>query len=328
MLMCSTLMNLNMDIPELPPIADPPRSECKVKRIIFCRHAETAPNASFQLQGSGIDENLNAKGENQAEALAKRLAMHDDIELIVTSNLRRAIQTSEIIADAYPHSLRIIQEPELREISWGVWEGMVCPDLQSLIEIWQSGDFTARAPGGETPIDVRERVLPIIYSLLERPEKTILVVVHGRLLRILLSSILYGNLYHMQSFNHRNTCVNVVDVYYEPVKDKNDSTCLTQLSSRKAYSPKQEPHFPLIKNISGGGIIISPIPVKQDSKTFQDSCESSLRMKSKSGFTIEKEDNQDLETPIFDVDLSGQEYKVKFMPIILDSVEHLTPELY
>jgi len=327
MLMCSAF---NMNIPEIPPIIEPPSSGCNVKRIIFCRHAETAPNASFQLQGSGIDENLNAKGVNQAEALARRLAQQEDIEVIVTSNLRRAIHTSEIIADAYPKPLKIIKEPELREISWGVWEGMVCPDLQSLIELWQSGDFTARAPGGETPVDVRERVLPIVYSLLERPEKTILVVVHGRLLRILLSSILYGNLYHMQSFNHRNTCVNVVDVYYEPVKNKLSPTSLTQLSSVKSYEPKQKQIHPLIKSISGGGIIISPIPVSLDSRStsYQDNCESSLRIKSKSKFSSETKSNfNDLETPIFDVDLSGKDYKVKFMPIILDSVEHLTADL-
>jgi len=83
--MCSAL---NTNIPEIPPVVEPPNNNCKVKRIIFCRHAETAPNASFQLQGSGIDENLNAKGVNQAEALARRLAMQEDIEVIITSNLR------------------------------------------------------------------------------------------------------------------------------------------------------------------------------------------------------------------------------------------------
>lgn len=263
MLICHPL---NMNIPKIPPVIEPPSSGCKVKRIIFCRHAETAPNASFQLQGSGIDESLNSKGVGQAEALAERLASEKDIGVIVTSNLRRAVQTSEIIAEAYPKNLKIIQEPQLREISWGVWEGMVCPDLESLIETWQSGDFTARAPGGETPLEVRARVLPIIYSLLERPEDKILVVVHGRLLRILLSSILYGNLYHMQSFNHRNTCVNVVDVYYEQVRDKNDPTILSKLSSLERYEPKQEQLYPLVKTISGGGLIISPIPVTPEKK--------------------------------------------------------------
>jgi probable phosphoglycerate mutase len=318
-----------MNIPEIPPIEQPPTQNCQVKRIIFCRHAETAPNANFQLQGSGINENLNSKGVGQAEALANRLASHEDIGVIITSNLRRAVQTSEIIAEAYPKPLKIIQEPVFREISWGVWEGMVCPDLKSLIETWQSGDFTACAPGGETPIDVRERVLPVIYSLLKRPEKTILVVVHGRLLRILLSSILYGNLYHMQSFNHRNTCVNVVDVYYEPTISKTSPTILSKMSSLKSYEPKQELLYPLIKNLSGGGIIISPIPVTPNNKktSYQDSCESSLRIKSKI-FSSETKICTEYETPILDVDLAGQNYKVKCMPILLDSVEHLTADLY
>jgi len=324
--MCSAL---NMNIPELPPIEEVPSPNCQAKRIIFCRHAETAPNASFQLQGSGLDEYLNNKGLGQAEALAERLSTQEDIGVIITSNLKRAVQTSEIIADAYPKPLKIIQEPQLREISWGVWEGMVCPDLESLIDTWQSGDFTACAPGGETPLEVRERVLPIIYSLLKRPEKTILVVVHGRLLRILLSSILYGNLYHMQSFNHRNTCVNVVDVFYEPTKSKTSPTVLSRMSSLKSYEPKQpEQLYPLIKNLSGGGIIISPIPVIPGKKntSYQDSCESSLRLNS--GRYNETKTCTEYETPILDVDLAGQNYKVKFMPILLDSVEHLTADLF
>jgi len=85
--MCSAL---NMDIPEIPPV-EPPPSGCQVKRIIFCRHAETEANASNQLQGSGINENLNIKGIGQAEALAKRLASENDIEVIITSNLRVCI---------------------------------------------------------------------------------------------------------------------------------------------------------------------------------------------------------------------------------------------
>jgi len=321
MLMCSAL---NMNIPEIPPVVKPPSNNCKVKRIIFCRHAETTPNASFQLQGSGINESLNTKGINQAEALARRLASQD-IDVIITSNLRRAVQTSEIIADVYPKPLKIIKEPDLREISWGVWEGMVCPDLQSLLEIWQSGDFTAGAPGGETPLDVRDRVLPIIYSLLKRPEKTILVILHGRILRILLSSILYGNLYHMQSFNHRNTCVNVVDVYYEPVKNKNSSTSLADLSSVKTYEPKREQLYPLVKSLSGGGIIISPVGLNRKTNYYGND-NSSFKMLSKNNEN--KNNFNDRETPIFDVDLSGNDYKVKFMPIILDSVEHLTADLY
>ena len=326
--MCSAL---NMNIPEIPPIEQPTSTNCQVKRIIFCRHAETAPNANFQLQGSGINENLNSKGVGQAEALANRLASQKDIGVIVTSNLRRAVQTSEIIAEAYPKPLKIIQEPELREISWGVWEGMVCPDLKSLIETWQSGDFTACAPGGETPIDVRERVLPVIYSLLNRPEKTILVVVHGRLLRILLSSILYGNLYHMQSFNHRNTCVNVVDIYYEQTKSKSSPTVLRHMSSLKSYEAKQQQSlYPLIKNLSGGGIIISPIPVSSGkmNTNYQDSCESSLRIKSTKDLSSETKTCTEYETPILDVELSGHNYKVKCIPILLDSVEHLTADLY
>ena len=38
---------------------------------------------------------------------------------------------------------------------------------------------------------------------------------HGRLLRILLSSILFRSLDHMSYFTHHNTCVNVIDIIIE-----------------------------------------------------------------------------------------------------------------
>jgi len=129
----------------------------------------------------------------------------------------------------------------------------------------------------------------------------------------------------MQSFHHRNTCVNVVDVYYEPVKNKNSPTSLANLSSVKTYEPKRKQLYPLVKSLSGGGIIISPVGLNKKTNYYGNG-NGSFRMISKNNEN--KSNFNDRETPIFDVDLSGNDYKVKFMPIILDSVEHLTADLY
>ena len=37
--------------------------------------------------------------------------------------------------------------------------------------------------------------------------------VHGRLLRIIMSSLLHHDLSHMASFTHHNTCINIIDAF-------------------------------------------------------------------------------------------------------------------
>ncbi|RKO95912.1 hypothetical protein CAUPRSCDRAFT_12389 [Caulochytrium protostelioides] len=55
------------------------------------------------------------------------------------------------------------------------------------------------------------------------------VVAHGRLLRILLSSLVCADLRLMEQFQHHNTCVNVVDVIYTP-----DAAAATDATSAAA----------------------------------------------------------------------------------------------
>lgn len=43
------------------------------KRIFLCRHGETPSNRKRQLQGSGINQSLNSRGQWQAQQMAKSL---------------------------------------------------------------------------------------------------------------------------------------------------------------------------------------------------------------------------------------------------------------
>ncbi|KAI8901667.1 histidine phosphatase superfamily [Globomyces pollinis-pini] len=207
-----------------PPISDQPQG-ATVKRLFLCRHGETAANASGVLQGSGIDNPLNEKGVFQATCLRNQLKdIHFDI--IVTSKLIRAHQTAKIVAEYHPNT-EIIQIEDFAEISWGVWEGAASPNLPSLLSSWEGGDYNGKAPSGESPIDVEARSVPALYKLvLERPEKVFLFVLHGRLLRIMLSSMLFRSLDFMSEFTHHNTCINLVDTIIESDPEKFSDTPL------------------------------------------------------------------------------------------------------
>ncbi|KAJ3246786.1 hypothetical protein HK104_007847, partial [Borealophlyctis nickersoniae] len=128
--------------------------------------------------------------------------------------MKRARQTAEIVAQNHPNA-KFLEIEDLAEISWGDWDGHRVPALNSLLKSWANGDFEAKSPNGESPVEVERRAVPALYDILQRPEQTFLIVVHGRLLRILLSSIVYRSLDHMQKFTHHNTCVNVVDAIIE-----------------------------------------------------------------------------------------------------------------
>ena len=98
--------------------------------IFLVRHGETVDNARQIMQGQTQGE-LNQRGREQAEQVARRLAS-EPLDAIVASDLHRAIQTAEIIAE--PHGLPVVTTPLLRERDWGSFTGRFIPDLRN--EVW------------------------------------------------------------------------------------------------------------------------------------------------------------------------------------------------
>lgn len=179
----------------------------------FVRHGETEYNRRRIVQGRGIDSVLNETGYQQAEALAERLAPVT-FDSIYASSLRRAQQTAEVLAR--PHAdVPVAYLEDLDEMAWGVYEGAhPSPDrdeaLDAIKRRWRQGAFHERIEGGESILDVQRRALRAVDHMLEHPVgSTVLVVTHGRFLRVMLASLLdeYG-LERMHHLPHSNTAVN------------------------------------------------------------------------------------------------------------------------
>ena len=98
--------------------------------IYLVRHGETTDNALQIMQGQ-TQGCLNEQGREQAQQVAQRLA-DEAFDAIIASDLRRAIQTAEIIA--VPHGLPVSTTPLLRERDWGSFTGRFIPDLKG--EVW------------------------------------------------------------------------------------------------------------------------------------------------------------------------------------------------
>ena len=60
-------------------------------------------------------------------------------------------------------------------------------------ERWIAGDLEHTHPGGESYADIRRRVVPIFEELVARhPGETIIVVAHGVVIRVVLTSLVAG----------------------------------------------------------------------------------------------------------------------------------------
>ena len=88
--------------------------------LILLRHGETEWNRERRMQGHR-DIPLNAAGVAQAALAAPTVAALQP-EVIVSSDLQRALATAQAVADRA--GLPVQVDPRLRETSLGLWEGL------------------------------------------------------------------------------------------------------------------------------------------------------------------------------------------------------------
>ena len=134
--------------------------------ILLVRHGETVDNARQIMQGQTQGE-LNERGREQARQVAERLAK-EHVDAVIASELRRAIQTAEIIAT--PHSLPVVSTLLLRERDWGGFTGRYIPELRG--EVWPD-DIESE----EALLERARQVL--IYITATYPGKRVVAVGHG-----------------------------------------------------------------------------------------------------------------------------------------------------
>jgi len=154
--------------------------------LILIRHGETDWNIEGRYTGQS-DVPLNARGLEQAGSLAKQLQGRK-IDVIYSSDLRRAHQTAEALAES--SGTRILIDPRLREIHQGEWEGMLFKDIRaSYSQAWEQrarDPLLVAPPGGETVGQVRTRVLEALREILQQhPDGHLAIVSHGLVLALI-----------------------------------------------------------------------------------------------------------------------------------------------
>ena len=151
-------------------------------KIIAIRHGQTDWNAAGKIQGK-TDIPLNENGRKQARKTAELLRTHD-IDNVVSSTLKRAVETAEIIAGRLNIN-EIVAVERLCERNFGIYDGVPIKD----VDIISLRNYTANiaTPNGETIREVFSRVSLCLDALCEKYKgKNILLVLHGHVIRAVL----------------------------------------------------------------------------------------------------------------------------------------------
>jgi len=177
-------------------------------RLLLVRHGITEYNVDDRFTGQ-TDAPLTELGERQAEAAGKYLA-HEKIDLIVSSDLQRTRYTAQAIARH--HHLPVLEDPDLREVHMGSWEGLTKAQIQERnMAEWTAvrGDPVNLAPpGGENFAQVHTRAARALQRYRERyPDKTMLWTTHGGFIGILFCQALKLDLSYRHCFRHDNTSI-------------------------------------------------------------------------------------------------------------------------
>ena len=166
-----------------------------VQRLWLVRHGLTAWNSERRLCGhQGIP--LSAEGRMQADWVAQQLSAVQ-FSAVYTSDLVRAVQTTEYITRRSPSAVPVISSAAWREMSFGAWEGLNYAQIarqfpQDLSFFTQP--MLCTPPGGEPFSALVQRVQDafglLVQAIASNMTGDIVLVSHGGPLRVLLCWLL------------------------------------------------------------------------------------------------------------------------------------------
>ena len=169
----------------------------RVRRLVMLRHGQTEWNAGSRMQGQ-LDTDLTDLGRAQAVAAAEVLAKRQPL-LIVSSDLRRALETAEALGERTGVAVDV--DTRLRETHLGDWQGLTHIDVDAMAPgarlAWRE-DARWAPHGGESRVDVAERSVPLVTELIAGQsewgvagsDRPVVLVAHGGLIAALAGALL------------------------------------------------------------------------------------------------------------------------------------------
>ena len=179
--------------------------------IYLVRHGQTAWNKEEIFRGR-TDLPLDGTGLKQAE-LAGEYFKGMEIHEIYSSPLARAWMTAEKIAQS--HSLKVQPLEGIIDMSFGNWEGHPHEEIKKMdsgrYRQWREEPHRVSLPGGESLEEVRVRSMAALEKVIQsNPEKTLVLVSHRVINKVLICGILGINNSHFWQIGQDTTAINLI----------------------------------------------------------------------------------------------------------------------
>jgi probable phosphoglycerate mutase len=184
--------------------------------VVLVRHGETDNTVARVFCGpGGSDPGLNAVGGEQVRRTAAALAHDLKVDVILTSPLRRARETAEMVATEL--GMSALQADGFRECGFGEWDGLT---LQQVRERWpdeldswlESHDVAP--PGGESIVEVQQRVEDELRQTVSTyAGQTVVVVTHVNPIKLVVRACLDAPLYALHRMLVSPASLTVVSFY-------------------------------------------------------------------------------------------------------------------
>ncbi len=162
-------------------------------RLVLVRHGESVWNVEERYQGQS-DSGLTAIGREQADvAAAALLARFGTPDLVVSSDLPRAMDTAQAYVRHFGIEARL--DARLREADIGSWAGRpfteIAAEYPDVLAAVRRGEDVRRG-GGETFAELRRRVWQALTEAADTAVggATVVVFTHGGPIRVAAAAAL------------------------------------------------------------------------------------------------------------------------------------------
>jgi alpha-ribazole phosphatase len=215
-----------------------------VTTLYLVRHGETEGSGAKRYHGS-IDIPLSENGILQARKASTFIVEHlkssavrqeasylkdvhgqvtastggctgETLASVYCSDLRRSTRSAEVLAG--PFGLRPVVVPDLRERSFGIWEGMTFAEIKERypeeFESWAGNPVKYSPPNGENTVEVSERVIRALDRIIEDHKgENLAIVAHGGVNRIILCHFLGIPLENIFRIEQDHGAVNIIEFW-------------------------------------------------------------------------------------------------------------------
>ncbi|MEA3319671.1 MAG: histidine phosphatase family protein [Bacillota bacterium] len=143
--------------------------------LYFIRHAHS------NYTPDELERPLSEKGYKDAERILA-LIQPDNINVVVSSPYKRAVQTVEGVAKHYNLEIEIFEDMKERKLT-----AKPAADFTAAIrKVWEEPNFAWE--GGESNLDAQARGVKVIHHLLEKYEgKNVAIGTHGNIMVLIMN---------------------------------------------------------------------------------------------------------------------------------------------